>query len=45
MIKKNYVVNAMGMHSFKYGGMEKYMVLLAEELYKHTIQNPGQKSF
>jgi glycosyltransferase involved in cell wall biosynthesis len=37
MIKKKYIVNAMGMHSFKYGGMEKYLVLLAEELYKKNI--------
>lgn len=32
--KKKYIINAMGMRSTKYGGLEKFMVALANELNK-----------
>jgi glycosyltransferase involved in cell wall biosynthesis len=37
MKTKKYIVNAMGMHSSKYGGLEKFLVFLADELCKHNI--------
>jgi glycosyltransferase involved in cell wall biosynthesis len=37
MKTKKYIVNAMGMHSSKYGGLEKFLVFLANELNKHNI--------
>jgi glycosyltransferase involved in cell wall biosynthesis len=35
--RKKYIVNAMGMHSSKYGGLERFQVSLAEELRKKDI--------
>lgn len=36
-IIEKYVINAIGMHSSKYGGLEKFMVMLARELSKNNI--------
>jgi L-malate glycosyltransferase len=38
MKREKYILQVMGMHSFKYGGLEQFMVSLAEELSKHQIK-------
>jgi glycosyltransferase involved in cell wall biosynthesis len=52
MATKKYIVNAMGMHSSKYGGLEKFLVLLAKELSNYNISliviynsEPSSKEF
>lgn len=52
MSARKYIVNAMGMHSLKYGGLERFMVVLARELNKHNIgliiiynSNPSSEYF
>jgi L-malate glycosyltransferase len=36
-VKTRYILQPMGMHSMKYGGMEKFIVLLARELCQYNI--------
>jgi L-malate glycosyltransferase len=50
--KEKYIINPMGMHSAKYGGLEKFLVLLARELKSHNIfliliynSEPASKEF